>query len=137
VSALPPEIPNVTIRNFCIAVRRWLQRDGTHTHLERTLLTQTLTRRGGGGREAQLVNNVEQYYLDLSAASAGDDGGPLLWAPGFFPRHALALTDFTAHGWQGVLNKMWANETFAKAYQVFLGAPGMALSVRSVTLRAP
>jgi hypothetical protein len=68
----------------------------------------------------QLINNIEQYYLDLSADGTGEDGGPLLWSPGFFPRHALALTDFSAQGWQGVLNRMWENETFAKAYQVRL-----------------
>ena len=63
------------------------------------------------------VSNIEQYYLKLGQADAAGEGGPLMWAPGFMPTALLKMPDLSPSSWQGLLNQLWANETFAKAFR--------------------
>jgi len=63
------------------------------------------------------IQHFEQYFLNLGSVDPGNQGGPLLWSPGFVPRSALGLSDLSPNAWQGVLNRMWNNETFAIAYR--------------------
>eukprot|EP00240_Pyramimonas_obovata_P001020 CAMPEP_0118923918 /NCGR_PEP_ID=MMETSP1169-20130426/2271_1 /TAXON_ID=36882 /ORGANISM="Pyramimonas obovata, Strain CCMP722" /LENGTH=465 /DNA_ID=CAMNT_0006864979 /DNA_START=397 /DNA_END=1794 /DNA_ORIENTATION=+ len=64
-------------------------------------------------RSPLMVSDVEQYHLNLGKANAEGSKGALLWSPSYVPRTALGLPDLSPAQWQGVLNRMWANETFA------------------------